>query len=89
MTHGQITFSHTCKNESDRYVLIGNCCDFISAHSTREEAAQARDQIKVSESKWAFVSLLGPGESDSTSTLTSTVYSDDNADESYYDLDKQ
>ncbi|MFC3344968.1 hypothetical protein [Paenibacillus abyssi] len=88
MKFDKVVFNHTCENKSDRFVIVGNCSEFISDHSTIEEAQSALSDIHVGESKWAKVQILEPGESASLSGLERTIYPKVKYDESMFDLGK-
>ncbi|WP_059049076.1 hypothetical protein [Paenibacillus senegalimassiliensis] len=80
MNYGKLKFSHTCTNESEKYILVGSGKDYISEHDTPEEAAEALGKISIGESKWGHVRVLYPGET-YTFEFSKRLY----PDESYVD----
>lgn len=58
----KLSFMFQCTNNSDRYVLVGNCREFISEHGTLEEAQKAANKIDVEKSRWFAIFILSPGE---------------------------
>ncbi|PEU16814.1 MULTISPECIES: hypothetical protein [unclassified Bacillus (in: firmicutes)] len=64
---------NTITNNTDFYILVGNCVDVISNHKTLDDATTALNGINVSDSKWASIWILEPGETRS-GTYTQTIY---------------
>lgn len=74
MQYGKLIFDFTCTNDSSRFVLVGNCSDFISDHATIEDAQAALAKVRIGESKWSHVYILAPGETRRSSELEKHLY---------------
>lgn len=68
-----VKFNHMCTNNSDKFIVVGNCKDIIGEYDTAEEAVSAMSKISIGESKWARIEYLAPGDTSSIE-LEKTVY---------------
>jgi hypothetical protein len=59
-----IRTQHTLTNDTDKFLLVGNCSEVIAAYDTQAEAeADIDNQCPcICESKWGSVRIVSPGE---------------------------
>ncbi|MFW5434376.1 hypothetical protein [Paenibacillus apiarius] len=53
---------HSITNESNMYLVVGNCSEIIDSFKTVEEANSALRMINIEESKWANAQVVAPRE---------------------------
>lgn len=74
MKSNYLSFSHSVTNNSEYYVIVGNCKELISQHKTLEEAEKAISKINVATSDWYKVEILDPGQTAELKNLEKTLY---------------
>lgn len=65
----KLSFNHTVSNKSNYFVLVGNCKDYISHHTTLYKAQRALEEISIGDSKWAVIDILEPNETKTLNNL--------------------
>lgn len=74
MKMNHLSFDRKCTNKSEFYVIVGNCTDLISQHTSETGALAAMKGISANETMWARIEIVAPGQTVRINDLQKTIH---------------